>query len=143
MFFKPKNIAPPISVDFENFDTLIGGSTKIYGRVVAETDLRIDGLVIGDIECDDKNNAITVALGDTGRVEGDIHAHRVLIAGVVEGSVYSMDRVELRPGAQVNGDITYGQLQIDSGAKVSGLLISRFGNKPTGPHDPAMLVLGG
>jgi cytoskeletal protein CcmA (bactofilin family) len=139
MFFKKKNAIPPLQLTVESFDTIIGQSTTVHGRVVAETGLRIDGTVIGDIEAHD-NGGISIALGRTGRVQGDIHASRVLIAGQVDGNISASERVELHAGAKVHGDVTYGQLGIEEGAMISGLMISKSGEEPVGPHEPSMLV---
>ena len=139
MFFKKKSATPALQLTVESFDTIIGQSTTVHGRVVAETGLRIDGTVIGDIEALD-NSGISIALGRTGRVQGDIHASRVLIAGQVDGNIYASERVELHAGAKVNGDVTYGQLGIEEGATISGLMISKSGEEPVGPHEPSMLV---
>jgi cytoskeletal protein CcmA (bactofilin family) len=139
MFFKKKSTVPSLQLTVESFDTVIGKSTTIHGRVVAETGLRIDGTVIGDIEAHHASG-ISIALGRTGRVLGDIHADRVLIAGQVDGNIYASERVELHAGARVNGDVTYDQLGIEEGATISGLMISKSGQEPIGPHEPSMLV---
>jgi cytoskeletal protein CcmA (bactofilin family) len=139
MFFKKKSAVSSLQLNVESFDTVIGKSTTIHGRVVAETGLRIDGTVIGDIEAHHAIG-ISIALGRAGKVQGDIHADRVLIAGQVDGNIYASERVELHSGAKVNGDVTYDQLGIEEGATISGLMISRSGQEPSGPHDPSMLV---
>lgn len=142
MFFKKQAVTDLLlHPTIELFDTIIGPSTQIHGRVVTSTSLRIDGQVFGDIEA--VNDAeISIALGRDAKVEGDIHAYRVLIAGQVLGNIYATERVELHAEAKVDGDITYGQLGIDQGASVTGLMISRSGKKPVGPYDPSMLVIG-
>jgi cytoskeletal protein CcmA (bactofilin family) len=139
MFFKKKYAEKLLHPTIEDFGTIIGAASTIHGRIVTSTDLRIDGTVIGDIEAQ-HGHQLSVALGKTGRVEGDIHAYRVLIAGYVEGNIYASERVELRTGAKVNGDVLYGQLGMESGATITGLMISKTGEKPVGPHDPSMLV---
>ena len=55
----------------ENFDTIIGASTEFYGRLVLLDSARIDGKVTGNIESAD-GRMITVAIGPSGRVFGDI-----------------------------------------------------------------------
>lgn len=139
MFFKKKNTISSLQLTVESFDTVIGKSTTVHGRVVADTGLRIDGTVIGDIEAHHASG-ISIALGRTGKVFGDIHADRVLIAGQVDGNIYASERVELHAGARVNGDVTYDQLGIEEGAVISGLMISKSGREPNGPHEPSMLV---
>ena len=122
----------------ESFETIIGPATEVHGRLVANESLRIDGRVIGNIEAR-QGKSVSIALGRTGMVQGDIFAFRVLVAGKVEGNIYATERVELHEGAEVRGDITYGQLGIEHGAKLNGLMISRNGEEPEGAKDSAAI----
>jgi cytoskeletal protein CcmA (bactofilin family) len=106
----------------ERFDTLIGKTSEIHGRIVVSESLRIDGKVVGNIESP-PNSTVTIAIGESGEVVGDIFANRVVVAGKVEGNIYAAERVEFRPSAHVRGDVTYGSIGIDHGAKVMGLII--------------------
>jgi cytoskeletal protein CcmA (bactofilin family) len=45
----------------------------------------------------------------------------------------------LHEGAEVRGDITYGQLGIEHGAKLNGLMISTNGEDPQGSSDSAAI----
>lgn len=112
----------------ERFDTLIGKSSEIYGRMVVGDSLRVDGKVVGNIECED-NSKVTVAIGESGEVVGDIFAYRVMVAGKVEGNIYATERVEFHQTAQVRGDVTYGSIGIEHGAKVVGLVIQGIDKK--------------
>jgi cytoskeletal protein CcmA (bactofilin family) len=106
----------------ERFDTLIGKTSEIYGRMVVGESLRIDGKVVGNIESEE-NSKVTVAVGEDGEVIGDIFAYRVMVAGKVEGNIYATERVEFHQTAQVRGDVTYGSIGIEHGARVIGLVI--------------------
>jgi len=106
----------------ERFDTLIGKTSEIYGRMVVGESLRIDGKVVGNIESEE-NTKVTVAVGEDGEVIGDIFAYRVMIAGKIEGNIYATERVEFHQTAQVRGDVTYGSIGIEHGARVIGLVI--------------------
>jgi cytoskeletal protein CcmA (bactofilin family) len=106
----------------ERFDTLIGKTSEIYGRMVIAESLRIDGKVVGSIESEETSK-VTVAIGEDGEVIGDIFAYRVMIAGKVEGNIYATERVEFHQTAQVRGDVTYGSIGIEHGARVIGLVI--------------------
>jgi cytoskeletal protein CcmA (bactofilin family) len=106
----------------ERFDTLIGKTSEIYGRMVVGESLRIDGKVVGNIESEE-NSKVTVAVGEDGEVVGDIFAYRVMVAGKVEGNIYATERVEFHQTAQVRGDVTYGSIGIEHGARIIGLVI--------------------
>ncbi len=112
----------------ERFDTLIGKTSEIYGRMVVGDSLRIDGKVVGNIESEESVK-VTVAVGEDGEVVGDIFAHRVMIAGKVEGNIYATERVEFHQTAQVRGDVTYGSIGIEHGARVIGLVIQGVDKK--------------
>ncbi len=106
----------------EKFDTLIGTTTEIYGRLVLLDSIRIDGKVVGNIESA-KDKKVTVAIGRSGEVSGDITAHRVMVAGKVEGNIYASERAEFHKDSEVRGDITYGTIGVEHGAKLLGLVI--------------------
>jgi cytoskeletal protein CcmA (bactofilin family) len=105
---KDKSLSP----SQERFDTIIGRTTQIYGRLVLLDSVRIDGKVVG-----------TVAIGKTGEVSGDITAHRVMVAGKVEGNIYAAERVEFHKDSIVQGDISYGSIAVEHGARLLGLVI--------------------
>ena len=112
----------------ERFDTLIGKTSEIYGRMILGESLRIDGKVVGNIESEE-DSKVTVAVGEDGEVVGDIFAYRVMIAGKVEGNIHAIERVEFHQTAQVRGDVTYGSIGIEHGARVTGLVIQGVDKK--------------
>jgi cytoskeletal protein CcmA (bactofilin family) len=134
MVFKKSQSIKFLQPTMESFETIVGPATEVHGRIVANESLRIDGRVIGNIESRQGKN-VSIALGRTGMVQGDINAFRVLVAGRVEGNIYATERVELHEGAEVRGDITYGQLGIEHGAKLNGLMISKSSDEPENATD--------
>ncbi len=120
MFEKFKNKS--FATTQERFDTLIGRTTSIHGRLVLVDSVRIDGKVLGNIETT-QDNKISVAIGLTGEVNGDITAYRVLVAGKVNGNIYAAERVEFHKDAVVNGDISYGSIAVEHGARLLGMVI--------------------
>ena len=98
------------------------GDAVAHGAVLSLTSHPVDErcVVVGDV---------TVAIGKTGEVSGDITAHRVMVAGKVEGNIYATERVEFHQTAQVRGDVTYGSIGIEHGAKVVGLVIQGIDKK--------------
>jgi cytoskeletal protein CcmA (bactofilin family) len=120
MFDKFKNKS--FAATQERFDTLVGRTTTVFGRLVLLDSVRIDGKVFGNIETT-PDNKISVAIGPTGEVKGDITAHRVLVAGKVEGNIYAAERVEFHKDAVVNGDISYGSIAVEHGARLLGMVV--------------------
>ena len=118
----------------EKFDTLVGKNTAIHGRVVLQESIRIDGKVVGNIESS-KEESITVVIGASGEVQGDIVAQRVVVAGKVAGNIHAHERVELHADCLVQGDIKYGSLAIEHGSKVLGLLLQVGASAPANMSD--------
>ena len=109
----------------ESFDTLIGAATRIEGRMVVNKSIRLDGTIEGSIESS-SDNQVTVAIGHTGLVHGDVRAHRVLVNGQVDGNIYAREKCELHETSKVKGDIHYGLLGIEHGAEILGLMVKKI-----------------
>jgi cytoskeletal protein CcmA (bactofilin family) len=109
----------------ESFDTLIGSATRIEGRMVVNKSIRLDGTIEGSIESPN-DNQVTVAIGHTGLVHGDVRAHRVLVNGQVDGNIYAREKCELHETSKVKGDIHYGLLGIEHGAEILGLMVKKI-----------------
>jgi cytoskeletal protein CcmA (bactofilin family) len=111
----------------ESFDTLIGTGTRIEGRMVVNKSIRLDGTIEGSIESSSETQ-VTVAIGHTGLVHGDVRAHRVLVNGQVDGNIYAREKCELHETSKVKGDIHYGLLGIEHGAEILGLMVKKIEN---------------
>jgi cytoskeletal protein CcmA (bactofilin family) len=118
----------------EKFDTLIGKNTVIHGNLVLLDSIRIDGKVVGNVEST-KEESITVVIGASGEVQGDIVAQRVVVAGKVSGNIHAHERVELHADCLVQGDIKYGSIAIEHGSKVLGLLLQVGAAAPANMSD--------
>ncbi len=123
VFNKTKKMNATDSV--ESFDTLIGAATRIEGRMVVNKSIRLDGTIDGSIESS-TDTQVTVAIGNTGLVHGDVRAHRVLVNGQVDGNIYARERCELHQTSKVKGDIHYGMLGIEHGAEILGLMVKKI-----------------
>ena len=111
-----------MSASSEKFDTIIGRTTTIQGTLVLLDSVRIAGRVVGNVESA-PDCKIAVAIGPTGEVTGDIKAHRVMVAGKVFGHIHAADRVEFQKDSLVQGDVSYGSIAVEHGAKLSGLIL--------------------
>ena len=95
--------------------SIIAGGVTIKGAISAGSDVQINGVIEGDVQCGQ------LMIGETGRVVGAITAEAVIVAGAVEGPI-AATKVELLGTAQITGDVSYQELKIELGAKVSGKL---------------------
>ncbi|WP_041675123.1 bactofilin family protein [Sulfurimonas autotrophica] len=87
---------------------IITAGAKIKGEVELSCNLYIDGELEGFIKSSKEVN-----VGKNGHVKGDITTKRLVVQGLVEGSVHA-DRVEIKAAGHVNGEITSVELVIES-----------------------------
>lgn len=122
MFGKKKNSPTPLVLTQEKFDTLIGRHAEFEGNLRLNESIRVDGKVYGNVQCA-SDQPVSVVVGATGEVVGDVIAQRVIVAGRVSGNIHALDRVELHAGCFVQGDLKYVSIAVEHGARVQGLLL--------------------
>jgi cytoskeletal protein CcmA (bactofilin family) len=93
--------------------SVIGSGITVTGNIEASVDLEIQGKVTGDVRC------ATLLLGERSEVRGNIHAERVRVAGLVEGSIDTQD-LAVEASARINGDVTYSRIRIANGGVIHG-----------------------
>ena len=122
MFGKSKKFSSPLQGGQEKFETIIGPQVEVHGHLRVKESVRIDGTVIGDVQAA-LGQSVTVVVGLTGKVQGNILADFVVVAGQVLGNIEARERVELHPQSRVEGDTRYASIAIEHGATVLGLLL--------------------
>lgn len=95
--------------------SLIGAGTSMKGDITSNGDLRIDGNLVGNINCSAK-----VVIGANGVVQGDINGQTADIMGKVTGTIKVKDLLQLKGGSNVNGNIQAAKLQIEPTANFNG-----------------------
>ena len=95
--------------------TLVGAGTTLKGDISSNSDLRIDGTIIGNI-----HSSAKVVIGANGVVEGDISGNQADIIGKVTGNIKVKDLIQLRGDSVVNGNIYAGKLQVEPSAIFNG-----------------------
>lgn len=113
------------------FDSILGEGMVIDGRLMVSGSVLIHGVVTGNIEADPRADLVVIGVGDTGSVHGNITAHQVMIGGRVMGDVIGQLRVELMTNAVVEGNLSYGNLVIDEGARVMGRMVPLDDTRPS------------
>ena len=95
--------------------TLIGAGTTLKGDISSNSDLRIDGTVLGNI-----HSAAKIIIGSSGIVEGDITCNQSDIVGKVSGNVRAKELLQLRGECVVTGNLYAGKLQVEPSATFNG-----------------------
>ena len=95
-------------------DTIAAG-TVIEGNISSSKGIRIDGKVLGSINCQGK-----VVVGKNGVVEGNITCTNAEIEGELKSKISVEGLLRLRETAVLLGDIETGKLAIEPGASFTG-----------------------
>jgi cytoskeletal protein CcmA (bactofilin family) len=104
----------------------IGRSVSIKGDVSASEDLTIDGQMEGRIDLPD--HALTV--GPNATIVADITVRVATIFGTVVGSITAREKIDLRMGGSVEGQITCARLAVQEGATLNGKVDAKGERRP-------------
>jgi len=94
----------------------IGKSVVIKGELNGSEDLTIEGQVEGKIEL--KDHVLTI--GPNGKIKAQVFAKAVIVLGEVNGNVTATEKVDIRDGGSVDGDIISPRVAIAEGAHFRG-----------------------
>lgn len=117
MFSKKNNNSSVIisSVSKDKNPSLLSQSTTFIGEIRSKDDLRIDGCVEGNINCDGK-----VIIGPDGFVTGNIRSQSIELMGKINGDIIVYDIVRLKAASYFKGEITAVNLEVEAGANFFG-----------------------
>lgn len=106
-----------------NIETMVANKinegTVITGDISSQTDIRIDGKVLGNIQCSSK-----VVIGPEAFITGQIKCNDLTIEGKVKGDVDVNGLLFFRSTAMLDGDVKYKKLMVEEGAAISGSLVN-------------------
>ena len=95
---------------------VIANGTQLEGNIVTNGDLRVDGIVKGNIVSKAK-----VIVGREGRVEGNITCSNIEIEGHINAESLNVSNlISMKATANMTGNIAAGKIAIEPGAEFSG-----------------------
>ncbi|TSA27153.1 MAG: polymer-forming cytoskeletal protein [Bacteroidetes bacterium] len=94
---------------------LLGSGTTVKGDIKLNGDFRIDGTLVGKIDCKGK-----IVVGPSGIIEGDISCQNADFSGQIKAQVKVAELLTLKDSARFSGDIVTNKLAIEPGARFSG-----------------------
>jgi cytoskeletal protein CcmA (bactofilin family) len=108
----------------------IGKSVVIKGELNGSEDLTIEGHVEGTIQLRDH----VLTIGPNGKIKAAVFAKAVIVLGEVHGNVTASEKVDIRDGGSVDGDIISPRVAIAEGAHFRGSVdMQRKGGAPVQP----------
>lgn len=109
---------PPVAASVRDKCLLIGKQVTLKGEVPA-----CDKVVVeGEAELQ-LSGCRTLQVGTLGVFRGRAEVAEADIAGVFEGEIVARERLSVRSTARMSGKISYGQIVIEAGGRVSGEII--------------------
>lgn len=114
----------------DRLNVIVDGS-KVIGDMVTESNLRIDGVVIGNV-----NVASKIVIGKTGRIKGNLTCGSADIEGQIDGVLKVDEILILRETARIEGEITTSKFQVEEGAIFTGNC-RMSGSKSTATSQPS------
>lgn len=95
---------------------VIANGTQLEGNIVTNGDIRIDGIVKGNVISKAK-----VIVGRDGRVEGNVTCANIEVEGQVAAESLNVSNlISLKATANLVGNIMAGKIAIEPGAEFSG-----------------------
>lgn len=106
--------APP-AAEAEHTGSVFGASLRFKGELRAEEDFVLQGRIEGSI-----HHTQNLTIGTDGVVKGDSRARVIVVEGTVEGDLYALESINIRPTAKVQGNLLAPRVAIADGASFNG-----------------------
>ena len=94
----------------------IGKAVRVEGKVISSEDLTIDGDVEGSIEL----GGHSLVIGPGASIKADLLANTIIVAGSVTGNVRAMEKIDLREGGSIEGNVVAPRFLMADGSTVRG-----------------------
>ncbi|OHE85839.1 MAG: hypothetical protein A2579_09760 [Lysobacterales bacterium RIFOXYD1_FULL_69_11] len=108
-------------------ESLIASDLTIEGKIEGTGHVRIAGKFNGDVNV---QGNLTIENG--AKLTGGVRAHKVIVAGELEGNIESAQKVELLESGALTGDVKAGSLTVATGARMRGQVDFGWGDKASG-----------
>lgn len=95
--------------------SLIDRHTTVDGSLMTSYDLRVDGQVLGILQCDG-----TLYVSEGASVDAAIEAGNVVVAGAASGAIRCRGRLEIQSSGVVRAEVATASLVILEGAVFEG-----------------------
>jgi cytoskeletal protein CcmA (bactofilin family) len=119
---------PPVQQPV-GFDTVLGANCTLEGTLRSNSNVRLDGTFTGTLEITGN-----VLVGETAKINADINAKNISIAGAVRGNVNGK-KVQLLRTGRIWGDIHAQALTTEEGAFIDGKITMMSQEHAPTPHE--------
>ncbi len=98
-----------------NSSCLIAKGTTIEGKFNSADDVRVDGIIKGEVFCEKR-----LIVGATGWIDGTINTQEATIRGQIKGDLIVAGILKLESTAKIEGNIFAKGLEVEEGAQYEG-----------------------
>lgn len=110
MFKATDNKKKPVKSGSGMLNSIVDG-TQVKGDLTCESDIRIDGKLVGSLKCEGK-----LIIGESGIIEGDVHCENAVIQGSFQGQLVVANTLDVKESGKINGEIKTEKLIVEAGA---------------------------
>ncbi len=101
--------------------TLLGEGTTINGDISFSGMLILDGTITGSITGSQNDDVLTIS--ESGLIEGKINVANIVVNGKIKGDISSSGKVEVASKANIEGNVYYRTIEMNTGSRINGQLI--------------------
>jgi len=101
-----------------HLNALLGKGATYEGDLSFEGRVRVDGVFRGQIYTDD-----VLEVGESGRIEGDVDAEDLIVAGRVEGKIRVRGLLTVESTGCIQGDLDAVRMLTREGAKLRATVL--------------------
>ena len=98
-----------------NSKNILNSDVEITGTLKFNGELTFDGKLNGDIASEGILN-----LGDNAVIKGNLNVNSVVLRGKINGNITARDKIEIKAGTELFGDIRSAKLAIEEGVTYVG-----------------------
>ncbi len=103
---------------------IVGQGTYLSGEITSCDRIVVEGNVQANLQ-----NCQHMAITETGLFSGNAAIDDVEVSGRFEGDLVVRKRLMIRASGQVSGTITYGEIEIEAGGRISGVIQAPEGRR--------------
>lgn len=98
----------------------VNEGTTLTGDLDAQSDIRIDGIINGDLRCKAK-----VIVGPKGKIKGTVQCESAVIEGTFDGKLQVRDSLIIKETANIVGEVITKNIAMSAGCQFDGTLSTK------------------
>ena len=119
-FFNPQSVAAAgklsaVANEEPKVRSALGPGTVIHGKLSFDAPVSIDGKLSGEIY-----SSKALVVGKSGSIDATVEVASLIIRGVVKGTIKAAEKIEIKEGGQLIGDVSTPTLIMEDGCVFNG-----------------------